>query len=49
MREDGLNILTPDDREHEYERSIKITKPFEEAEDIETAQNRIITSVKREK
>ena len=49
VREGGLNILTPDDREHEYERSIKITKPFEEAEDIETAQNRIISSIKREK
>ena len=33
VREGGLSILLPEDRAHEYERSLKITKPFENMND----------------
>ena len=52
VREGGLSILLPEDRAHEYERSLKITKPFENMNDhtdIDAEQMQIAKNIKREK
>ena len=50
VREGGLSILLPEDRAHEYERSLKINQPFEgldDAIDIDMEQLRIINNIKK--
>ena len=52
VRKGGLSILLPEDRAHEYERSLKITKPFENMHDhtdIDAEQMQIAKNIKREK
>ena len=52
VREGGLSILLPEEMAHEYERSLKITQPFEsldDAIDIDSEQLRIINNIKKEK
>ena len=52
VREGGLSILLHEDKANEYERSLKITKPFENMNDhtdIDAEQMQIAKNIKREK